>query len=415
MQLLTKGQKAGLDAIGCSERLQVTVSAAGPALTIDLACFGLDRHGKLADDRYLVFYNQLAAPEGAVRLALQPGGATFDIALAALPATVDKLVFTAAIDGAGSMAQLGPSELRLGQARFPFAGPDFGAEKAVIVGEIYRHGASWRVGAVGQGFAAGLAALLTHFGGAVQDAPADGATVPAPPPCAPVRLSKVTLTKAGETAALALDSSAGAPPMLVIKATWIDNGDRRADNDDLDLRAGLLLPDGRMMLIAAPGRAGAFDKTPFVQHQGDVKQASRKEPATEVIHVNPAIARHLGGSVALVFSVYSAVGNGAVSIASLQPRMRMEYGDQVIECVFDFSRAGRASSTVYTYVLGTAIISQDAVVLAPSGETSRPGSEHTPWLRWTGAGKVALTLDGPAAFKGKVAGGFLVRSPHKYS
>ncbi|PMC11655.1 stress response protein TerZ, partial [Klebsiella aerogenes] len=50
--------------------------------------------------------------------------------------------------------------------------------------------------------------------------------------------------------------------------------------------------------------------------------------------INPEISRLAGGKVALVCSVYSAVSNGAVSVASLKPKMRMEYGDRVVECSF---------------------------------------------------------------------------------
>jgi len=416
MQHMTRGQKTPLDAIACGERCSVTVVAGGPGLSIDVACFGLDAQGKLSDDRYMVFYNQRAAPSG-IRMGDAPGPASFELDLAALPASIVKLVFTAAIDGAGTMNQLGQGSLALGQASFSFSGADFAAEKALMIGEIYRHGDGWRFGAVGQGFEGGLSALLAHFGGVE----GEQAAAPAPAPT-PVRLSKVTLTKAGQKAAVVLKKGGDAPRVLVVKASWVDNGDKRANNDDLDLRAGLLLPDGRMKLISAPGRCGALDESPFVLHLGDVTSASQKEPGTETIHVNPAIARQHGGRVALVFSVYSALGNGVVSVASLKPKMRMEYGDQVVECAFDFAAAGATSPTVYTYVLGTAIITDDEVQLAPSGMTSPPRSENTPWLRWND-GKdakdatdgVTITMDGPMSFKGKVPWKIFNASPHQYS
>lgn len=417
MQDIQRGEKRSLEALGCAERMTVTLAAAGPGLTVDLSCFGLDAQGQLSDDRYMVFYNQRSAPGDVVRMSEHAGHSRFALDLAGLPASIAKLVFTATIDGDGTMAQLAQGSLVLGSGCFGFRGADFTAEKALVIGEIYRHAGAWRFGAVGQGFAGGLAALLAHFGGNEQrdiPAPAQGlASATAASPAAP---SKVTLSKAGEKKMVVLDKSSAAPRLLVIKASWVDNGDARSDNDDLDLRAGLLLPDGTMKLICAPHHAGAVERSPYVQHMGDVRQASRKEPATETIHVNPAIARHCGGRVALVFSVYSALGNGAVSVASLQPRMRMEYGSQVVECAFDFVAAGKTDASVYTYVLGTAIIGEDEVLLAPSGRTSEPCSEHTPWLRWAGKDGLTITMDGPPSFKDlEDEDEELEDSPYRYS
>ncbi len=56
-------------------------------------------------------------------------------------------------------------------ARFPFSGSDFGEERTIIAGEIYREG-GWRFAAVGRGFDGGLGALLEHFGGEEAEEPA---------------------------------------------------------------------------------------------------------------------------------------------------------------------------------------------------------------------------------------------------
>ena len=103
--------------------------------------------------------------------------------------------------------------------------------------------------------------------------------------------------------------------------------------------------------------------------------------------------------MALVFSVYSAVSNGVVSIASLQPKMRMQYKDQVVECVFNIKASPKAKSRfVYTYVIGIAIIDEQGITLQHSGETSRRMSEATPRLLWKGD-DISLKIDGPSMFK----------------
>lgn len=412
MSEIARGQKGKLADIECVGAFSITLNIAASGMAADVVCFGLDADSKLSDDRYMVFFNQKACPGDAIRLEMAGEKSTFVADLAKLPDSIHRLIFAASIDGDGTMKKLGRSSMMLGSAIFNFSGADFDNEKAVIVGEIYKRDGVWRYGAVGQGFSGGLAALLAHFGGT--EAAAAPVAAPAQAP-AKISLSKVTLTKAGQSHSISLLKGPAAPKKLVVKATWEDNGDDCDDNDDLDLRVGILLADGRMKFVSAPDTSGFFESAPFVRHLGDVVSASAKEPATEIVEVNPAIAQQSGGRVALVFSVYSAVGNGAVSVASMKPKMRMEYGDQVVECAFDFtSSRAAADSSIYTYVIGTAIIDGDTIVLAPSGQTSQPASENTPWLQWDGM-QARLTMNGPVVFKGEDASEDNEGNPRRYS
>ena len=79
--------------------------------------------------------------------------------------------------------------------------------------------------------------------------------------------------------------------------------------------------------------------------------------------------------------------------------MRMQYGDQIVECVFNPSVSAKAkSSYVYTYVIGTAVIDQQGIVIEHSGQTSKLHSEDTPRLHWQ-QGKLSTTIDGEPMFK----------------
>ncbi|MGH9226129.1 MAG: VWA domain-containing protein [Acidimicrobiales bacterium] len=194
-QAFIRGQKSKLDALTPSTNLRVGVGVTGVA--VDVTCFGVDARGKLSDDRYMIFYNQTRSPEGAV-VAVGPDA--FDLALAQLPATIDRLVFTATVDGPGTMADAAASHLRLTGggtevARFDFSGRDFAREKAVIIAELYRKD-GWRFAAVGQGFDGGLSALLKHFGGTeAEAAPAAAPTAPPPPPPPTANQKRVALEK----------------------------------------------------------------------------------------------------------------------------------------------------------------------------------------------------------------------------
>jgi tellurite resistance protein TerA len=153
---------------------------------------------------------------------------------------------------------------------------------------------------------------------------------------------------------------------------------------------------------------GSLQKKPYVLHTGDVKSASKENPGKETIKVNTSISINYGGPVAIVFSVYSAIANGPVAIASLKPVMRLQYQDQIIDCALDLTKDHKAlQKYVYTYVLGMATIRASEVEIMSGGMVSEPQSEATPWLEWDKAGNPKITMDGPAVMKGK-AGNLLV-------
>ncbi|MDG6107735.1 TerD family protein [Dactylosporangium aurantiacum] len=192
-QAFVRGQKSPLSALTPADELYVGIYLDSPGVSWDISCFGLDAGNKLSDDAYFVFYNQPASPEGAIRKVGPQAGDTegFRAALRTVPEKIAKLSFCAAVDGAGTAAKLRSGHVRLvagGQEvmRYSFTGADFGTERAVIICDVYRKGV-WRVGAVGQGFAGGLAELVRSYGGTVDDepAPAPAFVPPGPPPAPP--------------------------------------------------------------------------------------------------------------------------------------------------------------------------------------------------------------------------------------
>jgi len=183
MLTLAQGQRVPLSSITNQSKFIVDVGLARNGMTIDVACFSLNAEGKIGDDRYTVFFNQPKAPGGCIH---QIGEGRFAVDIQALPDSIEKLVFTAAIDGPGQMSQLGDCTLSISHATAvtplalcPFSGSIFQRQRATILLEIYRKGGIWRLSPVLQGFDDGLDALVTHFGGVVSDAPAPTAAAPA--------------------------------------------------------------------------------------------------------------------------------------------------------------------------------------------------------------------------------------------
>ncbi|WP_201536428.1 TerD family protein [Psychrobacter immobilis] len=409
---LITGQKAKFTDAGIAQQFTLVVELMTNSAVIDVACFGLDGQQKLASDDYMTFYNQPKTPCGAVSWQATNQQQRFDIDLNKLPNTIDYLVLTATIDGQATMRELGASKVTLEQAgqtlaTYNFDGSGFDSERAIMLLQVYRKNEVWRINAIGQGFSGGLSALVTHFGGEVADDnsssthPNSERTPSTDIPDSqskPFNLKKVTLDKPGSEHRINLTK--GSSDHLIVEAIWIDNGDASANNDDLDLRVGILAQNGKAMsYVHAPEQSGSLSRMPYIEHQGDIKVASANEPGKETVLVSSDIAKHYGGKVALVFSVYSAVSNGAVSIASLQPKMRMQYKDQIIECVFNIKASPKAKSNlVYTYVIGIAIIDEQGITLQHSGETSKRMSEATPQLAWKGD-KIELKIDGAPMFK----------------
>lgn len=188
-----RGHKAKISDLTPGTDLYVGVQIAGPGLTFDISCFGLDANEQLSDDRYFVFFNQPKSPEESIQLLGAQAGDTesFRVTLDRIPANIHKLSFTATVDGAGQMSQVGPGYIRIvagGEevVRYAFTGSEFTTERAVMLGDFYLKDV-WRFAAVGQGFDGGLDALLKNFGGEVaEEAPAtpqpQGATPSFAPP-----------------------------------------------------------------------------------------------------------------------------------------------------------------------------------------------------------------------------------------
>ncbi|GGU53184.1 TerD family protein [Streptomyces lavendofoliae] len=170
-----RGHKAKISDLTPGTDLYVGVQITAPGLTFDISCFGLDANEQLSDDRYFIFFNQPKSPEESIQLLGAQAGDTesFRVTLDRVPPHVHKLSFTATIDGAGQMSQVGPGYLRIvagGEevARYAFDGSEFSTERAVMLGDFYLKDV-WRFAAVGQGFDGGLEALLKNFGGEVAE------------------------------------------------------------------------------------------------------------------------------------------------------------------------------------------------------------------------------------------------------
>ncbi|WP_426567607.1 CAP domain-containing protein [Streptomyces canus] len=175
----------------------LTVRVPGP---YDVSALVTDDSGKVRGDGDFVFYNQPTAP-GA---RLEGDTLTLDPAGLRAGATRVTVVVSAAAPGAPPARPPIPIlhvTDRHGRPLARFAPPPPRQETVLLLAEVYRRGAGWKLRALGQGYADGLAGLARDFGvDVVEDDPAPAApqaapTAPtAPPPRPPAPSSPHTRT-----------------------------------------------------------------------------------------------------------------------------------------------------------------------------------------------------------------------------
>ncbi|MEH0420957.1 TerD family protein [Streptomyces sp. B21-083] len=271
--------------------------------------------GKVRSDGDFVFYNQPVHSSGAVRHEgkRDDGGRVTDtllVDLAGVEPAVETVVLAASADG-GTFGQIPGLYIEVRDAaqgtvvaRFDNAGAS--VETAFVLGEFYRRQGAWKFRAVGQGYSSGLAGLATDFGITVDEpSPASAPQAPAPvarpvappvtmpppparpvtmpppaPPAAPVRLTKVTLTK--EAPSVSLTKQGGTSGALRVNLNWqvhkqfsgwgskLGRAVAQHSDLDLDLCALFELSDGRKGVVQSLGNAfGALHQPPYIHLDGD--------------------------------------------------------------------------------------------------------------------------------------------------
>ncbi|MCX5528283.1 CAP domain-containing protein [Streptomyces bobili] len=159
----------------------LAVRVSGP---FDVCALVTDDSGKVGGDGDFVFYNQPTAPGAGLR------GDTLTLEPARLRAGATRVtVVVSAAEPGTPPARLPAPTLRVtdreGRALARFTPPPARRETVLLLAEVYRRGGVWKLRALGQGYADGLAGLARDFGVEVAD---DGT---APPPRAAATPARV--------------------------------------------------------------------------------------------------------------------------------------------------------------------------------------------------------------------------------
>ncbi|WP_338678118.1 TerD family protein [Streptomyces sp. SCSIO 30461] len=379
--------------------------------------------GKVRSDADFVFYNQPEHASGAVRHEGKrtQGSATTDriaVDLGRVEPSVERIVLAASADG-GSFGQVPGMYVRVldaagGAEIARYESGDATVETAFILGELYRRQGGWKFRAVGQGYQSGLEGLAVDFGITVDEpqqpasarsapvAPAPAASAPSTPASlaagpqgapAPVRLSKITLTK--EAPSVSLTKQGGTSGAMRVNLNWqvrkqfagwgskLGRAVAMHADLDLDLCALFELTDGRKGVVQALGNAfGALHQPPYIHLDGDDRTGSLAEGENLTVNLD-----HKDKLSRVV--IFVAIYSGARSFADLHATvtLRPENGAP-IEFSLDECTV---PSTVCALVLltnrdGDLIVQREARYLVPERGVSpqRTIDQAYGWgMNWT--------------------------------
>lgn len=207
---LTKGQNGPISA----PDVVLSVSVSTPA---DLSALLVAENGKVRTDADFVFFNQPTGP--GVQLmpgqSGQPG--RLAVSLASVPADIAQIRAVITLEDASSnFGRSAPPSAQVSDANgtvlYDYLIDGLGSESIVIALELYRRQGTWKVRAVGQGYAGGFEALVTDHGVSVDDAPAQTQAPATPAPATPAPVTPAPATPAPVVPAPITPVSAPTPP-----------------------------------------------------------------------------------------------------------------------------------------------------------------------------------------------------------
>lgn len=335
---VSKGSKTDLAA----ERYTVSITASHAA-AVDLLAVALDASGQVRSDSDFVFFNNPSA--AGITLV---DGHTAQIDLQSVPADVERLVVAASTEAQGlRFADVAALTVNVSSSTdtVRFIPPALNTETVVQLVALYRRGGRWRLDAIGQGYADGLASFARNFGITVDDEPPTTATTAGAAPAAgataapakPINMTKVAvvLTKDSptKTATIDLRKSHGDPSwVLTVGLEW-DGRDAIYDSTGRVTRWGTgdldvyffcrnEVTNEYVVISGDHGRQGSLHSWPYVQHYGDSQDPGRgNKPAVEQVRVLP----QENGD--LLVNIYQSVDNGTGAIDTFgRPRCAIRYG-----------------------------------------------------------------------------------------
>ncbi|EGK84672.1 tetratricopeptide repeat protein [Microcoleus vaginatus PCC 9802] len=156
------------------------VTEAGQSYEIDVSAFMLSADGKLPNDKYFIFYNNLQSCDGSVLQSIpdknnrgQEKKTIYGVILEKINAEIEEITFAVTIHEAdkikANFSNIKNSFIKITNldtgselVRYELK-ENFSRETAVEFGRLYRKNGEWRFQAVGEGYQAGLQSLVDKY------------------------------------------------------------------------------------------------------------------------------------------------------------------------------------------------------------------------------------------------------------
>jgi tellurium resistance protein TerD len=133
---------------------------------------------KALSDEHFVFFNQLTSPDMSVAQLEEAMGSDdeqVEIDLNAVPADIFRIVIVLYINEGGTqrrtLGQLRACRVRVLNladnvelVRSENLAPTLSTERAVALGEVYRHNGDWKFKVIGEGYSKGIAGIAVDYG-----------------------------------------------------------------------------------------------------------------------------------------------------------------------------------------------------------------------------------------------------------
>ncbi|GAL03584.1 putative phage inhibition, colicin resistance and tellurite resistance protein [Photobacterium aphoticum] len=131
---------------------------------IDVSAYLLASNKKVRSDADFIFYNQPTSEANAVSLKAIDGGFAFTFDVSRMPADVTSVPITVAIHSSHAFSDVSNVTISVDNL-FSFTPNNQSmSEKALILGEVYKHNDKWKFKASGMGFYGGLGPLAINYG-----------------------------------------------------------------------------------------------------------------------------------------------------------------------------------------------------------------------------------------------------------
>ncbi|MDT6972708.1 CAP domain-containing protein [Streptomyces thermocarboxydus] len=243
----------------------VTVRVPGP---FDVSALITDDGRKVSGDADFVFYNQPSAP--GARL----GGDTLVVDPAALRAGATRVTVAVSPEEPGTPLSALPAPVLEvtgpgGRALARFRPPRPDRETVLLLAEIYRRGGGWKLRALGQGYADGLAGLARDFGVDVEDDEGAVSTRTAPVVTGRAPVSPAAVVRPAPRAHPLVPPRPAAPPSAGDDFLALVNSARRASGSPPVSHDGRLAEAARQhaRAMAHGGRLGVEGPDGVSVHQ----------------------------------------------------------------------------------------------------------------------------------------------------